>query len=268
MSENQGLTPKEENQIVEKQVMKDLGKDVAKSIDAEGTPVEKVVVIRHDNPKQELTLRDRLFFEASGNIDTVSRYLDKRSHLVDHEQTTVFVDREAMQIEIQSNETDYFGDKLSGALKVHPDFKKFGINTGNFVPTQKLGDFFKMHRAFFVDRDENFKVVSVLKNFEGSVDAKIKEIKQDNGNTHVSRETIVNSTIPPTVRLRMGLFKGLEPKEFDVNLVLSVSTTGQVVVNLESPDAQEIIETYKNEVIDKELEIIDSIAPAILIIEK
>lgn len=267
MDENKGLSPDQENEILGKQVTKKVAKELAAElIKEEGN--EKTLVIRHDDPKQELKLRERLLFAATGNIDTVSRYLAKRAHLIDHFQTTVLIDRKEMTIGIHSNETDHWGDKLTGKLQIHPDFIRFGINTGTPVQTQKLGDFFKMNRAFFVDREENLRLVTVLKTFEGSVDQKIKDIQKDNGNAHVSREQIVTSTIPPSFRLKMGLFKGLEIKEFEVNTVLSVNSTGQVVVALESPEAQEIIDTYKNEVIDIEIGKIEGFAPNLLIIEQ
>lgn len=267
MQDEKGLTPQEENKIAEKQTVKAVGKEIAGEL-LESEAAERLLIIRHDKPKQELELRERVHFKADGNIDTVSRYLTKRAHLIDHEQTTVLVDREKMSIKITSNETDHWADKLGGKLEVHPDFIKFGINSGKTLTTQQMGDFFRMHRAFFPNESENLKLVTVLKKFEGSVDAKIKEIKENNGNQHVSREVVVSSTVPAAFSLRMGLFKGLEAKTFEVETIITVNNNGSIVVALESPEANEIIEKYKNDVIDTEIAEIEKLAPKVLIIEQ
>lgn len=268
MSEkNEGLEPKAENEIIGKVATKKIAKEIVSELESNENG-ERVLVIRHDNPKQELKLQERKHFSATGNIDTVSRYLKKRVGLINQEATTVFIDREEMTIKIQSNETDHWSDKLGGALVVHPDFVKFGINSGVQVSTMKLGDFFRMHRAFFVDPMVNMNLVTVLKKFEGQVDTTIKDFKEANGNANISKEVVVNSNVPAAFHLKIGLFKGLEPKTIEVETVITVANNGAILVALESPEAQEIIETYKNTVIDTEIAEIEEIAPNVLIIEK
>lgn len=264
-----GLNPQEENKIIGEQIAKKLGKSTGKEVVSEDSSAdEKVIVIRHDNPKQELKLRERELFAASGNIDTVSRYLSKRVMLINQFATTVLIDREKMSIAIHSNENDFFGDKLSGKLVIHPDFVKFGINQPISRTTQQIADFFRMNRAFFPDFSENMKLVTVFKKFEASVDQKIKEIVENTGNKTVSREVVVNSTVPTAFTLNIPMFKGLESKTIEVETVITISNTGAIVVSLESPEAQEIMDTYKNEVIDMEIEKIQSVAPNVLIIEQ
>jgi len=259
----------QEKEIAETKILKEVSKGIAREFfDPENQAKEHVLVIRHDQPKQELELRERKHFTATGVIDTVTRYLEKRAHLIDHFNTTVFVDRDKMTIGMQSNETDHWGDKITGSLEVHPDFRKFKINTGVQMSTLAWGDFFRMHRAFFVSAEVNMSLVAILKKFEGKIDTTVAEQQENNGNRKNLRELVVSHNIPAAFQLKIGLFKGLEPKLVEVETKIVVGPSGEILCSLESPEAQEIIERYKNDIFDQEIGLINKLAPNILIIEQ
>jgi len=265
MEENKpGLTQSEENAQIETKVIKEISKNLANSVTYD-PGLEHVLVIRHDKPKQELLLRERVNFTGSGNIDTVSRYLEKRVSKIDQLNTTVLIDRDKMSIKIHSDETDHWGDKLSGKLEAHPDFKAFEINSGELWKPVVLGDFLRMNRAKFISKAENLSLVNLLKSFEAKVDTTIADMQAQNGNKKVSREQVVTSNIPDAFKISVSLFKGFKPVEIEIEIHIDPYT---LQCSLQSPDAKEKVDNIINTIIDDEIEKIEQLAPQLLIIEQ
>lgn len=261
-----GLNTQQENEIIETKAIKVAAKEIVEQLSYEDG--ERVLVIRHDAPKQVLKLRERELFSAAGVIDTVSRYLEKRVTLIDQLATTVIINRDAMTISLHSNETDYFGDKVKGKLTVHPDFNKFDINTHEEKSPEKLGDFLRMNRSVFVSKTEGLKLVALLKGFEANVNKIVEEKQGNNGDRKKLMDQTVTHNLPEAFKIKIGLFKGQEPKEIEVEIIITVGGGGAINCKLESPEAQEFMDQVKNEAIDKEIDKIREIAPNVLIIEE
>lgn len=184
----------------------------------------------------------------------------KRSHIV--------VDREAVEIKLVINENDeYSSGKVVGSLQTNPKMHEFGINTDRRWEPNELGQYLKMNRAFFEDKQENMALVTILKNFVATVDTKIEKQKAENGDFKDNYAGVVTSNLPGTFKLQIPLFKGMPKETIEVEFYASVSGR-TILLQLVSPDAMATFEDVRDKVIDEQIAMIKEVQPELLIIEK
>ena len=242
---------------------------------------EKIQIVLGDGVKEaEVTLREGAAVkyidpkppvqtELSGVIGAPLEYLAKRVETGQfaQERSHLIVDREEIMLTLVINEDNWYErGKVEGALRVHPMFKKFGINTGKVWTPVELGKFFKMSRAFFPDRNENMKLVSHLMNFTGTVNSRIERSVKESGDRADSFVQVVNSNLPPSFVLRIPIFKGMPAETVEVETFAQIDGR-EVSFTLISPGANQTVEEIRDHVIDEQLKQIVAIAPRIAIIE-
>lgn len=230
--------------------------------------------------KAELTLREGaapkvlepkapVKTDLKGVIGAVVEYLTKRINTGQFEQKNchILVNRDTIEITLITNEADeYTRGKVVGKLDYNPKFIEFGINANKVWTPTELGLFIKMNRAFFADRAENMKLVSLLMNFTAEVNNKIDRAVKENGNRTDNFAQVVNSNLPESFKVQMPIFKGMPAETIEVETFAQVNGR-EVAFVLLSPGAQATLEDLRNKVIDEQLEQIKGIAPEIAIIE-
>lgn len=236
-------------------------KEFIKSIDGQGV-AQVNLIIREDNPE---IVYEQQKVALSGIISAPYEYLLKRKTTINVIDSHVEVDRDKMTIDLFVNASDYFSVPVRGALQESPIFKKFGINTGIELQPEKLSDLFKMNRAFFADRNESMVIVSALKNFKAKVNKDLEKSNDNRANITVLKQQSVTSNLPEAFTLKMPLFKGAEPQEFEVEVYINAEDFS---CSLVSPMANEIIEDTKNKIINEVLQNIVDEEPGIAIIEQ
>ena len=232
--------------------------------DYNGTPIE--VIVREGKAAEQLPNREPKCVCVVGNIDTVSRWLEKKVELIDQKRASVTVNRDEMTIILFDKDHDYYSDCVSGKLILSKEMFEFGINTGKTWEPSKLSQFIKMHRAFFRDKAANMTLVSTLKNFKAKVAQDIERSKEENGSRTDNYSQVVDSNLPKSFKLNIPLFKGFANEEIEVEIYADVDGR-DVSLSLVSAGANEAIEEYKNRVIDEQIEAIRTIAPDIVILE-
>lgn len=228
------------------------------------------VIIREGAAVKELEPKAPLKTNISGTIGTVSEYLRKRvkTGQFTEERSQLIVNREDITIKLIINEDDaYNTGEVKGKLQIHPKFEEFGINSGKIWTPTELGLFFKMNRAFFVDRAENMKLVTTLMNFTASVNNTIERSVKENGNRTDNFAQVVNSNLPESFRLRIPIFKGMPSEDLEVETFAQINGR-EVNFLLLSPGANQTTEDLRDNVIDDQLAAIREIAPQIVIIEE
>lgn len=232
--------------------------------------VEKAeLVIRQGEAIKEIEPKAPVKTDLHGVLGVVKEYLAKRvdTHQFTQERSHIIVNREEITIELIINEDDeYKRGKVKGKLEVHPKFKGFGINTGKMWSPEELGMFLKMNRSFFADKMENMKLVTALMNYEGTVNAQVKQGCDANGNRTDNFSQVVQSNLPESFKLRIPLFKGCPAEDLEVETFASVNGRDIRFILL-SPGAEETLESIRDASIDEELKAINGIAPDIAIIE-
>jgi hypothetical protein len=166
------------------------------------------------------------------------------------------------------NENDeYTRGQVEGKLSFHPKFVEFGINSAKDWEPTRLGEFFKMNRAFFPDRDKNMELVSLLKNFEAKVESSIERERRENGSMKDNYSKVVQSNMPDAFTVHIPIFKGQPAEDLEVELYASVNGR-DVSLSLVSPGACQLLEDLRDKVIDEQIDAIRELCPDIVIIEK
>lgn len=205
---------------------------------------------------------------VSGVISTPFDWLEKRIGTIDQKRANVKVDREKMTITLTVNEDDYYTkNTFVGKVEFSEAFEKFGINdaSSGWIPA-KLGQFLRINRVLFADKEECMKLVSQLKNFSAKAKAEIQKQHDPSGSMADVYRQEVESNLPKSFTINVAIFKGTAktPIEIEFDHYLK---DGEVLLQLVSPGANELTETYRDSCIDDVLTKIKAIAPDIAIME-
>jgi hypothetical protein len=209
-----------------------------------------------------------LKINITGDIDAPQLFLKERIGALDILTTHVITNREKAEIMLVINETDpYKRGTITGTMEPSPIATRLGINQGHKWSTTELGQMFKMIRAHFPDKEENMKLVAVLKNFQATINSRIEKMKQENGSFVDSLSAEVQSNLPASFKLKIPAWKGGPQEQIEVEIYSTVD--GKTIqLELWSPALEEIIALSIDAAIDKQMDAITEIAPGIVIIYK
>lgn len=203
-----------------------------------------------------------------GVIFAPLNFLDKRVKDIDQHKSHIIVNRDNMQILLVINEDDpYTRGTVDGSLYYSEIFMKLGINSAKAWNPEQLGQFLKLNRSFFVDRNENMSVVSALKSFTAKVNQDVARETNEKGNRTLQFKQAVDSNIPEKFKMRLPIFSGGDYVEIEVETYASIDGT-DVAISLQSAGANEVVEETKATVISDVIEKIRAVAPEIAIIEQ
>lgn len=227
-----------------------------------------VVVYREGLAGKVLDEKAPISTDVAGVLSTPLDWLEKRVATIDQKKAKILVEREKYTITLIVNESDpYNKATISGTAELSEVFKKFGINDPNagWVPA-KLGQFIRLNRAAFEDKEQCMKLVSALKNFKANAQSQIEKQHDPSGSrAEVYRQT-VESNLPKSFTVKIPIFTGPEKTTFDVEFDHYL-TDGEVFLQLVSPGAKEISDEWRDTAIDRVLNEIRGIAPDIAILE-
>lgn len=248
-------------------------KDKIVSVNIENYTGEKpieVIIRKGEAAKAVETLPTKAPVKTNinGVISTPFDWLEKRIDLVDQKRANVVVNRDEMSITLTVNEDDeYTIGKIHGEVEFSEVFEKFGINDSQkgWVPS-KLGQFLRLNRVVFQDKEDCMKLVSILKNFTANAKAEIQKQRDPSGSVADVYRCQVESNLPQSFVVNIPIFKGTEKTAIEIEFDHYL-TNGDVMLQLVSPGANEVAENYRDKCLDDVLEKIKKIAPEIAIIE-
>ncbi len=229
------------------------------------------VVIREVDKVNELPVLEPEKVNISGTITSIFSFLEKRWECegqINHEHTHIIVDRDNLSMTLVANETDARNKMvIVGKLQLSRQFMEFHINDGYVWEPLVLSQFFKMNRAYFSNRDENMKLVSVFKNFKAKVNTDYERDRKENGSYTDNYSQIVDSNMPDRFSVVMPIFKGTKAQSIEVETYATINGH-DVTVQLISPSAQQVVDETLDAIIDEQIAAIREIAPEIPFIEK
>lgn len=193
--------------------------------------------------------------QIRGTISSVTRFLDKRIHLIDVNNAVILVDRAHVKIKLIINMDDPYREGfVEGVLELDPRFTAFGINE----PAQAwqpvpLAMFMKMNRSFFTSKEENMQYVSTLMNYKATIEQKVERNRNEKGDITDNFQQVVNSNLPQVFHLSIPIFKGYPKESIEVETFANVDGR-DVRFALLSPGANDTLEDLRDKAIDEELE--------------
>lgn len=205
----------------------------------------------------------------AGTLLSVTEWLGKRVSEIDQKHAFVKVDRENNTITLIINENDpYLKGEIQGTIAFTDDYKRIGINDPNKAwEPNKLGQFFRLNRAMFKDKESSMKLVSNLKNFTANAKTEIQKQKDPSGSRADVYKSQVESNLPKSFQINLGIIKGMAKTTVEVEFDHYLSD-GECYLQLISPGCKEAVDEYVASCIDAELDKIKEIAPDIAILEQ
>lgn len=200
-----------------------------------------------------------------GNIDSPYRFLHQRKDDILVHEAHVEVNRDEMNIELVNDEHSAYADRVSGYLTLSQNFKTLGVNDGEYVSNFDLADRIKKLRTLFESRDAAMRLVSELRNFKAKIERELELSDDKRGNVNIRKSQIVESNLPESLKVTVPIFKGMEPITFEVEVEVNPN---DLSCTLTSPEANDIIRTSRDNIIDEELSRIEKECPELLIIER
>ena len=199
-----------------------------------------------------------------GVIESPFVWLEKRKDTIDQGECSVIVNRDDMEIGLRINEHDFFSDTIYGNLTLSQEFKKFGINSGDYITGLELSDLIRMNRSCFADKAKAMELVTIMRNFKGTVTREIEASDDKKGNRLAYVRQVVEGNQPPSFELCIPIFKGQPKQSFTVEIDIDPDTLKGTLV---SPDAKDIIDEKRDELMDDVIVRIAELCPSIPIIE-
>ncbi len=241
---------------MEKEVKEQIAELVAKELPSEITITERTgKALDVFNPERVV---------IAGVIDSPADWIEKRLTTFDHMHAHLIVDREKLRIKLRIDEKDHFATEISGSLTESEQFIKFGINNGDYITNFEMANLFKMNRTCFETQATAMKLVSELMNFKAKVERDIEKADNNRGDRKALIAQTVQSNLPDRFNLYMPVFKGTPKQSFEVEVYVNANDFSCTII---SPEANDIMEELRDKEIDRVLDRIKEMAPAIAIIE-
>lgn len=173
-----------------------------------------------------------------------------------------------MTITLTINEDDFYNkNTFVGKVEYSEVFEKFGINNGEvgWIPA-KLGQFLRLNRGVFENKEDCMVLVSKLKNFTADAKTEIQKQRDPSGSVAEVYRSQVDSNLPKSFVVNVAILKGTAKTPIEVEFDHYLKDN-DVFLQLVSPGANELTEDYRDRCIDEVLEGIRKIAPEIAILE-
>lgn len=247
---------------MEQKIKEEVKQQIAEMV-ANGLPAGVgEIVIREGKAVEQ---REPTRVQINGTIDAAARWLETRFDCLKEKTCHVLVDREKLTISLRCNENNAYGTVICGRLELSPEYKRFGINEGNYITNFEMAELIKMNRSFFETKTVAMKLVTDLQNFKAKVDKEIEQFDNKRGDRRILVNQAVEHNLPEAFNLILPIFKGTEKQTVAVEVYVNPSDFSCTLV---SPEANDLVEEMKNRLMDEVLERIKNRCPDIVIIEQ
>lgn len=250
--------------MTSEEVKKEVKREIAEAMTNSLPAGVGEIVIREG---EALKIHEPVKVAIAGTIDAPARWLETRMRLglVNQGANHVLVDREKLSITLQCNENNHYGSNISGKLIVSPEFKKFGINSGEYLTNFEMAELFKMNRSCFENKQVAMKLVTELQNFKAKVDKDIEKMDNNRGDRRLLINQAVQSNLPEHFNLCIPIFKGTPKQTINVEVYISPDDLSCTLISAEVND---ILDGLRDQSMNEVLDRINSVCPDIVVIEK
>lgn len=247
---------------MEQKIKEEIKQQIAEMV-ANGLPAGVGEIIIREGKAVEL--KEPVKVEIQGTIDAAARWLEKRFDCIKGKTCHVIVNREQLTIALQCNENNHYGTLVVGSLTLSPEYKRFGINEGEYITNFEMAELIKMNRSFFENKSVAMKLVTDLQNFKAKVDKEIEQSNNNRGDRRILINQAVEYNLPEAFTLILPIFKGTIRQTIAVEVYVNPSDFSCTLV---SPEANDLVEEMRDREIDAVLERIKERCPDIVIIEQ
>ena len=236
-----------------------LSEQVAKEIMSDQTTREFII-----RKGDALPVKEPVPVNIMAQIDAPARWLEKRVTEIDQKQSHVVVCREGFCVSLITDERSAYMDIVRGKLELSEEMNRLGINNGEYITAFEMADLIKTNRSCFESTTVAMKLVTELRNFKAKVDKEIEASDDKRGNRRILAAQVVESNLPSSFRIVIPVFKGQPKQPIEVEVEVNPADLSCTLV---SPEANDIVRTERDSIIDGVLSRIEAVAPDIVVIE-
>lgn len=200
-----------------------------------------------------LPLKEPIQIKLSGDINSISKYIDGRSNgsglqQVNKDLAIIIVDKDAMTIELQLDPNSPYGTMVTGTLELTEDIKLFGINKNKKYTREAMVELLRFNRIKFEDKDQFAKILLQFQTLIAGAKVDLSASSDTRGNKDSAFKKEVTSNIAVDFILLIDVFKGqVEPSRIRVEICQDV-TDGGARFWLESTELHELIQTERDRI--------------------
>lgn len=208
-----------------------------------------------------LELKPPIKIEISGDIKTVSSFIDKRKTASDDaglqyiipERALVTVDKSALSITLQLDPENCYGTEVTAKLSFTPELEQFCINKNRLFNREELIKLIRFNKIWFPDAEAHDKLLKAYQAFTATVNANIGKTSDTRGNVENAYKKTVETNVPDSFVLNIPIFKGMDKRRFRVEIAID-STDASTKFWFESIELNDIIQIESEAILKAELE--------------
>lgn len=211
----------------------------------------KIVTILTGNAPRQPEIYNPKSITIEGTIDATSRFCEVRDFDRKASHALVSLSRGEIILVVNEQNTDNT-HTVTGRVIIGKEFAALGINTDKPYTPESLAKHLKLKRSLFESHTEHTKLIASLRQIKAKVNQAIEKAKDDKGNETDAFTQTVESNMPESFIMNIPLIEGQKPSRIEVFPVVEADGR-DIIVTLESMDAAEGIDQYRNEAVEAEV---------------
>jgi len=200
-----------------------------------------------------------------GAIGTPADYIARhKDYLNDHSLVEVSYDeRYVLYIENSIVPKSMANKTIYGKLKKSKHIKELAISFGGssaarFSPLD-LRDHLKRYLFHVADKPQAQKIITQLSKLETKVQATLQQIKENDGQRAVNYYEVVEAELDRNFSFEVPIWHNGPKEKIEIEIIIQSAGHGNITLELQSLQLEELIDTQAKEIIDKEISLIEKI---------
>lgn len=194
----------------------------------------------------------------SGNIYAPAVFWEHRKHHFQLDRCHVEYSRHSRIIRLICDEKSEYNETVTGKLLMFEPLQALQIN--NFEHSysrDSLIKTIKTYRPYFFNRKQADKIVNQLRLLKAKINTIIEKFDDQKGNQKDMVEKQLETNLDLGFVLQMPVFKGLEPVQIPVEVMLDYKGADEVVFYLESIELMDLMVDLTDEAMNTVLDSIE-----------
>ena len=181
--------------------------------------IQKIEIIERTGKAPDcLPVKEPEALRLTGTIESPARFVEKRKHLINPDNTHVYFSVDDGFIALTINETDFYNAVICGKITKSIENIELGINTERIYTPKDLARTLRKKKYLFPNKEEATAVIAALNNFTAKVNQEYNAIDDKKGGVKRSFEQIVKSNLPSGFCLNMPICKGFQKQLVNIEI--------------------------------------------------
>ncbi|MDV3704759.1 hypothetical protein [Elizabethkingia anophelis] len=212
---------------------------------------------------QALTPKEALQFEASGDINAVKTFLEKRNvsnafQGFNKDYSVIIFNKEKLSIQLFINPNDELATIINAKGEYSNELQEFGINQNKMFNWDQLIKILRFNRRFFPNKEENANLLRAYQSFTATVNKQIENTSDLRGNKIQALNKQIKTDLPESFVISIPIFKNSVPVSFPVEICIEETDAG-VRFWFESIELSELLELRVDEIFREQLEYFEAL---------